>query len=55
VSPELAAMQQERNNMVLRARTSLQILLNGEKFHRFDGKVKSKLDDGRATPQPATK
>lgn len=53
VSPDLAAMQQERNNMILRARTSLQVLFNGEKFRRFDGKVKSKLDDGAAGQRPA--
>jgi len=43
-SPELAAMQLERNAMFLRARASMQGLFSPESFERFDYKVKSRLD-----------
>lgn len=55
VSPELATMQQERNDMILRARTSLQSHFGRGKFLRFDGKVKSKLDGGRTTKRAAAR
>lgn len=53
-SPELAAMQQERNMMFLQARSSLQDSFNQEDFRRFEGKVKGKLYDMAAHKRPVS-
>lgn len=45
VTPELALMQQERNAMFLRARSSLQTFLGEREFRLVDEKVKSKADN----------
>jgi hypothetical protein len=45
VTPELAAMQQERNAMFLRARSSLQAVLGEREFRLFDERVKHKADN----------
>jgi hypothetical protein len=54
-SPELAAMQQERNAMFLRSRSSLQSFFSEEGFKRFDDRVKSKLNSMAPANRPAAK
>ena len=46
-SPELVAMQRERDAVFLRARASLQTLFGEKGFGSFDEKVKAKLDYSR--------
>jgi hypothetical protein len=54
-SPELKVMQQERNAMFLRARSSLQADFGDESFKRFDEKVRNKVDNVRTIKQPSTR